>query len=206
MEQNQRIEQFRQMAEADPDNELGHFSFGKALLEAERFADAVAPLARAIELRPAMSKAYQLLGQAYDGSGNREQAVEMLTKGALVADEQGDVMPRETMARILGEWGAEVPVFKSAEASGSGGSAEGSASAEGFRCSRCGRPDGQLAKPPFKGELGTKVFDHVCNGCWQEWIPMGTKVINELSLILSTPEGAQSYDQYMLEFLQLEEC
>ncbi len=35
---------------------------------------------------------------------------------------------------------------------------------------------------------------------------MGTKVINELGLVLSTPAGAQSYDQYMLEFLQLEEC
>ena len=206
MEQDQRIEQFRQMAEADPNNELGHFSFGKALLEAERFADAVAPLARAIELRPSMSKAYQLLGQAHEGNGNREQAVGMLTKGAVVADEQGDVMPRETMARILGEWGAEVPIFKAPEASVSDGAAAASASAEGFRCSRCGRPDGQLGKAPFKGELGTKVFDHVCNGCWQEWIPMGTKVINELGLILSTPAGADSYDQYMLEFLQLENC
>ena len=34
---------------------------------------------------------------------------------------------------------------------------------------------------------------------------MGTKVINELALVLSRPEGQRAYDQYMLEFLQIEE-
>ena len=34
---------------------------------------------------------------------------------------------------------------------------------------------------------------------------MGTKVINELGLILSSPAGQQAYDQYLVEFLQLED-
>ena len=33
---------------------------------------------------------------------------------------------------------------------------------------------------------------------------MGTKVINELGLALSSQEGQDAYDQYMIEFLQLE--
>ena len=41
-----RIEQFRKMAEADPDNELGHFSLGKAYLEADRPAEASQSFAR----------------------------------------------------------------------------------------------------------------------------------------------------------------
>ena len=35
-ETNERIERFRTMAEADPQNELGHFSLGRALMDAGR--------------------------------------------------------------------------------------------------------------------------------------------------------------------------
>jgi Fe-S cluster biosynthesis and repair protein YggX len=34
---------------------------------------------------------------------------------------------------------------------------------------------------------------------------MGTKVINELGLVMSNPESQATYDQYMIEFLQLED-
>ena len=46
MDTSTRIEQFTRMTQADPDNELGHFSLGKALLEAHRYAEAVAALSR----------------------------------------------------------------------------------------------------------------------------------------------------------------
>lgn len=202
MDQDQRIKQFKQMAEADPNNELGHFSLGKAYVDAGLVAEAVAPLRRALQLNPMLSKVYQLLGDALDRDGKRTEAVEVLTRGVTVADEQGDRMPRDAMVGVLRGWGAPVPPIKTgdrpAEAATSG------ASVEGFHCSRCGRPDGQLPKPPFKGPLGQKIFDNVCTGCWREWIPMGTKVINELALVLSTPTGQQMYDQYMQEFLQLD--
>ena len=61
-----------------------------------------------------------------------------------------------------------------------------------------------MPKPPFKGPLGERILANTCSGCWGEWIPMGTKVINELGLVLSTPAGQEAYDQYMVEFLQLE--
>ena len=58
------IERFRKMANDDPKNELGHFSLGKALLEAGQSEDAAASLRRCLELNPNLSKAYQLLGTA----------------------------------------------------------------------------------------------------------------------------------------------
>lgn len=198
-----RIRQFTQMAEADPENELGHFSLGKAYLEADRADEAVDPLRRALALNPALSKAYQLLGEALERSGRRDEAVQMVTRGVTVADEQGDRMPLTAMIKLLEDWGAKVPPLKSgASAKPAAGTATG---AGGFQCGRCGKPSGRLPKPPFKGPLGQKIHDHVCDSCWREWIMMGTKVINELGLVLSTPHGQQTYDQYMIEFLQLEE-
>ena len=202
MDQDQRIAQFKQMAEADPNNELGHFSLGKAYFDTGRFAEAVAPLRRALQLNPLLSKGYQWLGDALDRDGKRPEAVEVLTRGVAVADEQGDRMPRDAMAEILRGWGAVVPAFNNAKQPADVSST--GAAIAGFHCSRCGRPDAKLAKPPFKGPLGQKIFDHVCSNCWREWIPMGTKVINELGLVLSSPNGQQMYDQYMQEFLQLE--
>jgi len=199
-----RIQQFRKMAQDDPDNELGHFSLGKAYLEAGRYKEAIGPLNRVLELNAKLSKVYQLLGEAYDKDGQRDKAIEVMTRGVAVADEQGDRMPRDAMAETLRQCGAPVPAFKRAAAVESTGGPAGQSSA-GFTCSRCGRPGGQLERPPFKGPLGQKVFESVCTSCWREWIPMGTKVINELGLTLASQAGQDAYDQYMIEFLQLED-
>lgn len=204
MSEDPRIQQFQRMAEADPDNELGHFSLGKIYVETGRYQDAVTPLSRALELNPKMSKAFQLLGEAYDKAGQRDKAIEVMTRGVSTADEQGDRMPRDSMAKVLREWGGAVPEFKKSVRPESE-EAPGSASTSGLQCSRCGRPGGRLEKPPFKGELGEKIFGNVCLSCWREWIGMGTKVINELGLVLSSTAGQQAYDQHMTEFLQLED-
>ena len=204
MTNDPRIAQFEKMSREDPENELGLFSLGKAYLEAGRAKDAVEPLKRVIALKPTMSKAYQFLGQAFEMIGERENAVEIVTKGVTVADQLGDVMPRDTMADLLRNWGVSIPSFKASPAPSTPPNA-GASARIGFQCSRCGRPGSQLPKPPFKGPLGQRVFDNVCPNCWNEWIPMGTKVINELGLVLSSPAGQKAYDQYMVEFLQLEE-
>src|SRR5260370_24546289 len=61
---NSRIEQFRKMAEADPDNELGHFSLGRAYLDAGYHADAIRAFQRVLELKPDFSKVFHLLATA----------------------------------------------------------------------------------------------------------------------------------------------
>ncbi len=44
----------------------------------------------------------------------------------------------------------------------------------------------------------------VCNTCWQEWVGMGTKVINELRLPMYDPVAQETYDKHMVEFLSLD--
>jgi tetratricopeptide (TPR) repeat protein len=204
MSEDSRIQRFEQMTAADPENELGHFSLGKAYLEAGRFEEAAGALSRTIELNPRMSKAFHLLGEAYEKAGRRDEAIDVMTRGVPIADKLGDRMPRDAMADSLHRLGAPVPEFQEAAGTPATDSDTGP-SVAGFQCARCGRPGGQLAKPPFKGALGEKVYANSCNSCWREWIPMGTKVINELGLTLSTKDGQDTYDHYMIEFLQLEE-
>jgi Fe-S cluster biosynthesis and repair protein YggX len=205
MDTQTRINQFRQMAEADPDNELGHFSLGKALLETGQAGDAVGPLTRTIELNPRMSKAYQLLGEALRATGREVEAVQTLTEGVRTADAQGDLMPRNAMAKLLGDLGADVPEPPAAAKPAARPASEASAGAGDFRCKRCGRPGAALEGPPFPDALGEKILANICQGCWEDWVGMGTKVINELGLQLADPKAQDMYDQHLVEFLQLED-
>jgi Fe-S cluster biosynthesis and repair protein YggX len=197
-DQDTRIDQFRKMATDDPDNELGHFSLGRALLDAGRPADAVPSFERVLQLSPTHSAAHLHLGQALAAVGRRDEAVARFTAGAAVAHDRGDVKPRNEMARLLGEMGAPVPTFAEAarpqQAAGQGE----------VVCRRCGKVGRKLAKPPFKGEFGQQVFDQICYDCWQLAIRQGTKVINELRLPLNDPSAQKMWDQHIKEFLNLQ--
>lgn len=203
MNLEERINQFKNMAQADPDNELGHFSLGKAYLDAERYAEAEPALQRTLELKPTYSKAYQLLGRTQLKLGKRDQAVATLKKGYHIAAERGDVMPRDEMAAQLTELGEELPKLETKVKPET--TAVQSTGKSDFRCSRCGRPDRELPERPFKGALGEKVLANVCADCWREWIGMGTKVINEMGLQLSDPQAQAAYDEHMKDFLQLQD-
>jgi Fe-S cluster biosynthesis and repair protein YggX len=197
MDVNARIEQFAKMAEADPENELGHFSLGKALVEAERYEEAVPSLQRVIELNREFSKAYQVLAFAQMSMGEPSAALVTLRTGIPIADTRGDRIPRDEMAAMMRELGETPPDFAAATAA-----AEPTGGAD-LRCSRCGRPSKRMERPPFKGELGQRVQDNVCQTCWREWVSMGTKVINELGLQLANPKSQEAYDEHMIEFLQI---
>jgi Fe-S cluster biosynthesis and repair protein YggX len=194
----ERIDQFRKMAQDDPENELGHFSLGKALMEDSQFVEAAVSFQKTVELNTQFSKAYQLLGQCLINAGNAAGAIPFLTKGFEVADERGDNIPREEMAKLLRQIGAPVPESK--RAAGSTIVGEG-----GFACQRPGCTAGpravQLQRPPMSDEVGHQVYATVCAQCWQDWLGMGIKVINEMRLDLSDEKGQQVYDQYMKEYL-----
>jgi len=70
-------------------------------------------------------------------------------------------------------------------------------------CRRCGQTQPKMPERPFKGPLGEQVWANVCPPCWNEWIHMGTKVINELRLNFAIPQHSEVYDQHMREFLNL---
>ncbi len=195
-----RIAQFRKMANDDPENELGHFRLGKLLLEAGQLPEAVQSFRRTLELSPQFSKVYQLLGNCLVQLHQPDEAIAVLKQGVAVADERGDNMPRDEMARMLGQLGAEVPVSQKATATGPGGT---------FRCQRPGCMYGararQLPAPPMKDAVGQRVQAEICADCWNEWLRnYSIKVINELRLDLSTEHGQEEYDKYMRGFFGFE--
>jgi len=197
VETNSRIEQFKKMANDDPSNEVAHFSLGREYLTAGMYDAAIASLARCLELNPNISKAYQLQAQAYLHLNRNDDAIARLTEGVKRADERGEMMPRNEMVRMLQDLGAPVPELKSS-ATTQPAAGEGE-----VLCARCHRVARKLPKPPFKGAQGQEIFEKICADCWREWIPMGTKVINELRLPLNDPQAQKMYDQHMLEFLSL---
>lgn len=199
--QEERIAQFRKMANDDPDNELGHYSLGRALMEANQYDQAAASFERTVELNPHFSKAYQLLGSCYLKLGQRDQALKTLRQGYAVADERGDNVPRDEMGAMLRQAGEEPPAPKKA--------ASATAAGGGFVCQRPGCHVGAHARqlpapPPVDLVLGKLIHERICADCWREWLGMGIKVINELRLDLSDERSQQVYDNYMKEFLGLE--
>ena len=198
-----RIAQFRKMAGDDPDNELGHYRLGQLLMEDKQYAEAARSFRRTLELSPAFSKVYHLLALSLLHDNQRDEAVRVLRQGFEVADERGDNMPRDEMARMLTELGETAPESKRPAAAGPAG--EGG----GFRCQRPGCTVGahahQLKAPPMKDEIGRRVYETVCADCWTDWLKnYSIKVINELRLDLSTERGQEEYDRYMREYLGLE--
>ena len=201
---HERIAQFRKMASDDPDNELGHYRLGQLLLEDKQYGEAIKSFQRTLELSPQFSRVYQLLALALLGEGRRNEAVQVLHQGHQVADERGDNMPRDEMARMLVELGEPAPVSQRAAAR-----PEPAAGTGGFRCQRptcmAGAYARQLPAPPFADELGRRIHEAICADCWNEWLRnYSIKVINELRLDLSTEYGQAEYDRYMREFLGLE--
>ena len=191
-----RIEQFKKMASDDPNNELGHFSLGRAYLEAGIYDSAAASFGRVIEINPNMSRAYQLLSTALLRQNEKDKAIHYLTEGVRIAHERGDMMARNDMVRMLQENGAAVPELKKAEPDRPVGQGE-------VLCNRCGRVGPRLPEPPFSNALGKEIQEKTCATCWREWIGMGTKVINEMRLPLADPQAQKIFDQHMIEFLNL---
>jgi tetratricopeptide (TPR) repeat protein len=194
----ERIAQFRKMASDDPENELGHFRLGQLLMEDEQLEEAVKSFRRTLELSPQFSKVFQLLGVCLQKLGRRDEALQVWREGFTVADERGDNIPRDEMAKLLVEAGAARPQPKKAAGSDSAG--------DGFRCQRPGCPMGSRARrlpaPPMADELGRRVHEAVCADCWNDWLRnYSIKVINEMRLDLSTERGQEVYDQVMKEFL-----
>ncbi|MCS7167402.1 MAG: Fe(2+)-trafficking protein [Gemmatales bacterium] len=198
--QAERIAQFRKMAQDDPDNELGHFGLGKALLEAGNFAEAIPAFERAIALNPDFSKAYQYLGECYARLNQREKALEIFSRGYQVADRRGDRMPRDEMAQWLRQLGGQIPTTQTPTPSAD--------TPSGFRCQRPGCPAGPFARPlpapPMNDDLGRLIQERICADCWRDWLAMGIKVINELRLDLSEESGQRTYEMYMKQYLGLE--
>jgi tetratricopeptide (TPR) repeat protein len=197
----ERIAQFRKMANDDPDNELGHYRLGTLLLEDGQLDEAVRSFRRTLELSPQFSKVYQLLGDCLLRMGRRDEAVQVLKEGFAIAEERGDNVPRDEIAKLLRQAGEEPPIPRQEKA--------GAAPGGGFHCQRPGCIAGaharQLPAPPMDDAIGQRIYTTICADCWDYWLRnLSIKVINEMRLDLSTERGQEIYDQIMRETLGLE--
>ena len=197
MDLEERINQFQAMAEADPGNEMAHFSLGNVLLQAGKPDEAGESFEHAANANPEMSKAYQMAGQAFMAAGDTDRATAILTNGYKIAAKRGDLMVKSGIESLLKMLDAPVPNIEMKEVE------RGEVPEGAFICGVTGRPGTQLEKPPFRGKLGEKIYETVSQETWQLWLAQGTKVINELRLDLSRPDHQDVYDEQMIEFLGL---
>lgn len=56
-------------------------------------------------------------------------------------------------------------------------------------CVKLGRELEGLDRPPYPGELGKRIYDHVSKEAWQGWIRYQTMLVNENRLNLADPQA-----------------
>jgi len=207
-----RIAQLEKLIADDGENEMAHFSLANAYAQAGRFEDAARGFLRCTELAPGMSKAYQVAAENFIMADLPDDAAAVAARGFEVASERGDRLPRDAMAALLQSLGRPLPEVKqhsAGAAAGGGGGGAASAQAampltDGFTCRKTKRPGTKMPRPPFRGPVGEWIQNNIAQQTFNEWIGMGTKIINELRLDLSRDEDEKVYDFAMLLYVGLD--
>ena len=60
-------------------------------------------------------------------------------------------------------------------------------------CVRLGADAPGLDKPPFKGELGQRIFESVSAQAWRAWLEHSKMLINEYRLDLTSEHGQRTW-------------
>jgi Fe-S cluster biosynthesis and repair protein YggX len=68
-------------------------------------------------------------------------------------------------------------------------------------CERLGQELPALDKPPFPGELGERIFNHISKLAWSMWQQQATLIINHYGLNLADPRANEFLMEQMEEFL-----
>jgi len=64
-------------------------------------------------------------------------------------------------------------------------------------CVYLGREAEGLDRPPYPGELGQRIYNHVSKEAWQEWLQRQTMLVNEMRLNLMDPKAQEYLKQQM---------
>lgn len=67
-------------------------------------------------------------------------------------------------------------------------------------CVKFGKELPGLDKPPFPGELGLRIYEHVSRQAWALWPAQATIVINHYGLSLADPRAQDILMRQMEEF------
>ena len=68
------------------------------------------------------------------------------------------------------------------------------------QCVKLGRELPGLDKPPFSGELGQRIFEHVSAEAYALWPAQATLIINHYSLNMADPDARKLLREQMEEF------
>ena len=80
-----RIEVFKQMLEAEPDNAMVMFGLAKEYEKLGETSEVISLLEKYLEIADDEGNAYGALAKAYDKQGNRAKAIEIYQKGIEVS-------------------------------------------------------------------------------------------------------------------------
>jgi Fe-S cluster biosynthesis and repair protein YggX len=58
-----------------------------------------------------------------------------------------------------------------------------------------------LNQPPYPGELGKKIYEHISAEAWQLWVKHQTMLINEYRLSMIDPKAREFLAKEMENFL-----
>jgi Fe-S cluster biosynthesis and repair protein YggX len=68
-------------------------------------------------------------------------------------------------------------------------------------CKKLGKELPGLAKPPYKNELGKRIYEEISKEAWDMWIRDSVKFINTYRVDLTSPEGQKfMFDQAEVYF------
>jgi Fe-S cluster biosynthesis and repair protein YggX len=68
------------------------------------------------------------------------------------------------------------------------------------KCVKLGRELPGLEEPPWSGELGQRIYDHVSQEAWNHWLDYLRMLINEYRLAPATKEAQEFIAQQMEKF------
>jgi len=68
------------------------------------------------------------------------------------------------------------------------------------QCVKLGRELPGLDKPPFPGELGQRIYEHVSREAWEMWPAQSTLLINHYGLNMADPDARKFLREQMEEF------
>jgi Fe-S cluster biosynthesis and repair protein YggX len=67
-------------------------------------------------------------------------------------------------------------------------------------CVKLGTEGEGLDRPPYPGELGKRIYQHVSKAAWQQWLRHQTMLINEYRLTPIEPKARQFLEEQMEQF------
>lgn len=70
-----------------------------------------------------------------------------------------------------------------------------------INCARCGETNPQMQKPPLRNELGERIFNNICQKCWDQWLRYQTALINHNGLDVREKEAREFLTTNMEAFL-----